>query len=322
MANLSLTQRCNRSCSYCFAQDVMRGTIRDDAFMSLADFQAAVEFAKRSGLDELKLLGGEPTIHPLFCTFLDIAQDRGCRVLVLTGGVVPIAALERIERAPDSAVSVMMNVVPPGEFSSRERDAQARVMSRLRSKVILGLNIDRPSTPLEFLLDLIGEYGLYPTVRLGLAHPTVGAHTASLTARHYGAVGRRVAGFFEKARAKGVSIDFDCGWVPCMFPSGFMERAGLTAQEVGLRCNPIVDVLPGRRAISCYPLAALATEPVDDDDDYRRLAGRFGERLRPYRTLKLYKHCDSCAWFLQGACSGGCIAGAMTRLRTPPPAQG
>jgi radical SAM family protein/4Fe-4S single cluster protein len=319
MANISLTQRCNRSCGYCFAQDVMRGTDRAGAFMSLEDFEAAMEFARRSGIDELKLLGGEPTIHPLFCRFLDIAAERGFRVLVLTGGVVPPAALERIERAPRAAVSVMMNVIPPGAFSQRERDGQARVMGRLGDKVTLGLNIDRPATPLDFLLEHIDGYRLARTVRLGLAHPIAGSRSDYLTARHYGAVGRRVAEFFWSARARGVSIDFDCGWVPCMFPDGFMEQAGLTPQEIGLRCNPIVDVLPGRQAISCYPLAAIATEAVSDDDDHHRVAGRFVARLEPYRPLKLYKHCDSCSWFLQGACTGGCIAGAMTRLRSVPP---
>lgn len=317
MANISLTQRCNRSCSYCFAQDVMRVTDPGGAFMSLGDFSHALEFAQRSGVEEVKLLGGEPTIHPAFAEMVEMAHELGLRVLVLSGGLVPERALAHLERAARDRVCMMMNVIPPDAFTPRERERQAAVMARLRSKVVLGLNIDSPSTPLDFLLDFVSRYDLQRALRLGLTHPIVGAESAYLRAQDYPAVGRRVADFFWRAKDASIRIDFDCGWVPCMFPEGFMERAGLTPDEIGLRCNPIIDVLPGRRAIACYPLASIAVEQLTDEVDGHVLSQRFVDRLTPYRPLKLYKHCDTCAWYQRGTCTGGCIAGAMTRLRAP-----
>jgi hypothetical protein len=286
--------------------------------MTMEDFRRSLDFLERSGLTEVKLLGGEPTIHPLFNQMLDLSLDRDLRVLVLSGGLVPERALRHMEGVGDDRLAVMMNVIPPGAFSQRERDRQIEVLARIGSKVALGLNIDSPSTPLDFLITLINKYGLQRTVRLGLAHPIAGTDSDFLNARHYPAVGRRVADFFWRVAEEAIRIEFDCGWVPCMFPDGFMERSGITPQEVGLRCNPILDVLPGRKVIACYPMAAFATEALPDDGTDAIVAERLAARLASYRPLKIYKHCDSCAHFQAGTCLGGCIAGAMTRVRSIP----
>lgn len=317
MANISLTQRCNRSCSYCFAQNTMGVADPTETLMTLDDFVHALQLAQRSAMEEVKLLGGEPTIHPAFATMVDMALEQGFRVLVLSGGLIPDRALAYLERTNPDRVCLMLNIIPPGAFSARERDRQATVMTRLRSRVVLGLNIDSPVTPLNFLIDLVDAYDLQRTLRLGLAHPMVGVRSAHLHARHYPAVGRRVADFFWRAREQSIRLEFDCGWVPCMFPSGFLDRARLTSDEVGLRCNPLLDILPGRKAVACYPLAAIVTQKLEEEQHSDELSQRFGEQLASYRPLKLFSHCDSCVWFERGSCTGGCVAAATQRLRGP-----
>ena len=64
--NLIITDWCNRACPYCFAREKV-GLLGSDAptrFLSLPDLEFYLEFLVRSGLRELKLLGGEPTLHP------------------------------------------------------------------------------------------------------------------------------------------------------------------------------------------------------------------------------------------------------------------
>jgi hypothetical protein len=179
---------------------------------------------------------------------------------------------------------------------------------------MLALNIDATTTPLDFLLELIEVHGLARAVRLGLAHPVIDGKSTFLHPSRYPAVGRRVAEFARRARLAAVGVLFDCGWVPCMFPPGSLEQLGITADEVGRRCNPIIDILPGNQTISCYPLAALAREPVPSGENATWLADRFTSRLAPYRPLTLYAHCASCDWYRRGDCVGGCIAGAARRL--------
>ena len=317
MSNISITQRCNRGCSYCFAEEMMKSATGPNAFMSLDEFEQSLNFLERSGVHVATLLGGEPSIHPLFREMTDYALARGFRVLVLSGGIIPEKVLQYLQRAETGKVAVMLNVIPPGHaFSQSERLKQEETMRRLGPKLVLGLNIDCPKTPLDFMLDFIEEFRLERTIRLGLAHPTVGGHTTFLHPRDYPAIGRRVAEFAVRAREASVHIEFDCGWVPCMFPEGSMSELGITPQQVGLRCSPIVDILPGKQTISCYPLASVAREPLPDTKDGAWVAGRFTERLAPYRPIMLYRKCVSCNWLARGECLGGCIAGSMRRLRT------
>jgi radical SAM protein with 4Fe4S-binding SPASM domain len=101
-----------------------------------------------------------------------------------------------------------------------------------------------------------------------------------------------------------------------MFPPEALAELEITPQQVGLRCNPIVDILPGGQAISCYPLASIAREAIEHHRDGSALADHFTRQIAPFRPMKLYKHCDSCQWLRRGECTGGCVAGSMKRLRS------
>lgn len=312
MANISLAATCNRACAFCFASESM-ATHDGHAFMPLDTVEAAFQFLERSGIGEARLLGGEPTLHPDFDRVVGRALARGLRVVVFSGGFIPERALGLLAALRADQVTVLLNVIAPTPARSAETAKQEAVFRRLGSRVVPGITIDSPSTDLYFLLDLIEAYGLARTVRLGLAHPILGAENSHLHPRHYAEVGRRTAEFGMTARASGVALSFDCGWVPCMFPDGAMEALGLTPQEVGLRCSPILDVLPDGSVISCYPLAAHATEPMAGDAQAVR--ARFVERQEADRTFMLYKRCVSCDWRARGACTGGCLSASMRGLR-------
>jgi cyclic pyranopterin phosphate synthase len=184
--------------------------------------------------------------------------------------------------------------------------------------VTLGLNIHTPAVQLDFLLDLIQEFSLSPCLRLGLAHPCLDGTNHFLHPRHYPEVGRRVAAFAGRAHQSGVNLEFDCGFVPCMFPPGSWEAGGEAAADLGRRCNPILDVLPDGQVLPCYPLASLCRVPLPNDHDAAWLRAWFEERTRPYRPLGLFRECAVCPLREAGDCVGGCLAAALQRLRHSP----
>lgn len=74
MANLLITNLCNRKYSFGFAQHRVRQSESQTTAsqMSRADIRRIAEFLKRSEDRQLRLLGGEPTLHP---EFTDIATE-------------------------------------------------------------------------------------------------------------------------------------------------------------------------------------------------------------------------------------------------------
>lgn len=78
-----ITERCNMRCPSCFNRDVRR-----DLEMSFFDFCQLCAYLKdEGGISRLKIMGGEPTIHPEFNRLLMHAQDCFQSVHVFTNGV-------------------------------------------------------------------------------------------------------------------------------------------------------------------------------------------------------------------------------------------
>jgi molybdenum cofactor biosynthesis enzyme MoaA len=121
MANLSVTRGCNRNCSYCFARDAFASPGQSAAFISRRDFLRALDFLERSGIDQARLLGGEPTLHPEFPYLVDRVLERGRRLLVFSNGLMPEAALRRLEHTPVDRVAVLINVNAPGNWQPQEQ---------------------------------------------------------------------------------------------------------------------------------------------------------------------------------------------------------
>ena len=66
MANLAISAVCNQSCAYCFTVDHLEGRGNGPAsetsrsFMPKAELEERLDFLARSGIDEVRFLGGEP----------------------------------------------------------------------------------------------------------------------------------------------------------------------------------------------------------------------------------------------------------------------
>lgn len=308
MANISVTTSCNKKCRYCFTSD-------DGQFMSRSTFERTLDFLERSNIKEVRILGGEPTLHKDFSYFVNTAIRRGFKLFIFSNGYMPEPVIDLLEKIPEQNIDVLVNVVTdPGDFDGLNKKQEA-LFYRLSSKLIPGLNIDNPAVQLDFLLDIIVNFKTARKVRLGLAHPTMEGNNHFLHPRYYDPVGRKIAAFIRKAKNYDVKILFDCGFVPCMFPEDSFGLIGSEIAKLGNRCNPILDILPSGQVISCFPLAELQKEEMHqqlNDVDLRR---KFSDKQKPFRSMTLYKKCFECEYRLQDYCLGGCLSASMQRQR-------
>ena len=312
MANLSITTKCNRACSYCFAESVMKDTV-SDTFMSRENFLQSLDFLERSGIKWVRLLGGEPTLHPDFVWLVDQTQIRGMHLLIFSNGLMPAASLNRLEQLSCKTVSVIVNVNQPEEQNSVETRKQAETLRRLGNRAVIGFNIHKPDLCMSFLLDMIHEFGLTKAIRIGLAHPCIGGNNSYLHPKQYREVGYRLASFLKTAHSEDVILDFDCGFVQCMFPKETLKF--LRNQNIGQRCNPTLDILPDKQVISCYPLFSIGRESLPENHDDKWLRNRFRERLKPYQSMGIFRYCILCPSKRAQKCLGGCLAASMLRIR-------
>ncbi len=317
MANLIISTICPMRCSFCFAgQQTGRASGGSSPYISLDEFDRRLAFLDRSGIGEVRLMGGEPTLHPQFPEL--VGRARGRRIVVFTNGLIPERALSCLENLPENECTVLLNMNAtrrpggPGVAETRHRSA---VVRRLGARAKLGFTIFSVNFDLDPLFELAMESGAQRGIRLGLAHPIFGGGNEYLHPKQYPAVGRRIVDFAERGARIGVSLELDCGFVPCMFSEpdiGILSRSGA---DLGWRCSPVLDVGLDGTVSHCFPLAGSVDDRLADGLDARELRRRLEARTRPYRLAGVYRRCSRCPLKLRDGCTGGCLATTMRRFR-------
>jgi radical SAM family protein len=318
VTNLIVSTTCPMRCSFCFAGEQTASTARGPSrYLSLDEFDRRLAFLDRSGIGEVRLIGGEPTLHPQFPEL--VARARGRRIVVFTNGLMPERALACLESLPENECTVLLNMNAtrrpdgPGVAEMRHREAVAH---RLGARAKLGFTIFRVDFDLDPLFELATESGAQRGIRLGLAQPILGGGNEYLHPKQYPAVGRRIAGFAQRGARAGASLELDCGFVRCMFSDEDVEVLTRVGADLGWRCSPVLDVGLDGTVSHCFPLAGSVDVRLAGDLDARELRGRLEARTRPYRLAGIYRRCSRCLWKQRGECTGGCLAATMRRFRS------
>lgn len=74
MPNIIINNICNQRCSYCFAMDSMTVDKLPLQNQSLGTYLQILKFLKKEGEKEVRLLWGEPLLHPEISKFIKIAN--------------------------------------------------------------------------------------------------------------------------------------------------------------------------------------------------------------------------------------------------------
>lgn len=79
---LYITESCNAKCPNCFNRQN-----RKNQHMDMEHYQKICQFFASNGASQIKIMGGEPTIHPQFSEFMKISQDCFSTVSLFTNAL-------------------------------------------------------------------------------------------------------------------------------------------------------------------------------------------------------------------------------------------
>ncbi|MFQ5611374.1 MAG: radical SAM protein [Anaerolineae bacterium] len=317
MTNLILNDVCNLRCPYCFALDYQGEQTSPEHFLSLEAFRSRLEFLERSGMEQVRLLGGEPTLHPQFVEMVNLVRAGGKKLMVFSNGLMPEKVFACLAGLSPSDCTVMINMVQASEVDPDRRvhQRQLAALRRLGQRALPGMTIYRGDFQAGFLLSAIAETGCRSHIRLGLAQPCLSGANQYLYPHEYQVVGQRIVELALAAAEVGVTLSFDCGFVRCMFSEADLDILRAVRVDFGWRCNPILDIDLAGRVIHCYPLSGFVRLPLTGEADASGLRGAFEAAAEPYRASGIYKACSRCEFKAAGECPGGCLATTMRRFR-------
>lgn len=158
---IRITNKCNMWCKHCF----LEGLTKNEDHMTMDTFKEALGFADRAGVLLILFSGGEPTLHPQFLEFIDVAikfrdGDR-FPVVVTTNGTVfddnPKLGKQLLKLAkPDGRV--LIQVTNDDRYYPRKLKFDPKILEGTRSSYtdrIAGL----------YPCDRVKEMGVEPTAK-------------------------------------------------------------------------------------------------------------------------------------------------------------
>ncbi len=311
MTNLIVSRVCNQACNFCFAGDADANLA--ERFISMEQYERCLDYLDRSGIEQVRLLGGEPGLHPRFPELVERASRRAKTVLVFTNGLMPERAIAALEALPPERCGVVLNA---SAGDQRTRARQKAFLERLGAKVQPGCSLYRLDQDLESIFDWVSGTGCKPSVRLGLAHPIMGGGNDFLPTWQYRQAGQRVVQFGQACAQHGFRIELDCGFTRCMFSEAELERLRELSADLGWYCSPIIDLDLDGATFHCFPLAGRFRAALTGEVTAAELRARFLQQTAPYRAAGIYKHCADCDYRQDQTCSGGCLAHVIQRYST------
>jgi len=276
-----------------------------------------LDYLDRSNIQEVRLLGGEPSLHPHFAKYIEIATHHDKDVFVFTNGLLPDPAVKALMGLPKNRCKILVNVsdsISNNRITIESR--QFEVLYKLQKCAHIGFTIYNTNvSKLPLLITLIEETGCSRSIRLGLSHPT-NQNNRYLHPKYYAFVGSKITEFIEKAAKKSIRVEFDCGFVRCMFTEEEIDRLNQCNINHSWQCSPIIDMDMEGSAIPCFPLIEVVRIEDAMTQTFKSLREQFIKNLEIYRISGIFQECNGCAMRIFENCSGGCLSTAIMRMKS------
>ncbi len=312
MANLSITNVCNKKCVYCFAGDTLDEYGK--TYMDIETYIEALNYLERSGIKQARLLGGEPTLHPDFISFVSLALDRELDIMLFSNGLISDKVLNYLNTIPVGKLSILLNTIHPNENNKIGSNRQKEVMKNLGKSIIPGINLYSAKQDLDYILEYVIKYDLKKEIRIGISHSVLSQNNVFLHPKEYQKIGENIAQFKKEAVKSNVSLGFDCGFVPCMFSNEHYELLSEEMKKTGNCCHPIIDMLTDGSFIACYPLNDYKKVKIHEQLYAKDLIKTFEDSLSQYKNIGIFPYCTSCPLF-NSRCNGGCTSFKIQRYK-------
>ena len=294
--NILLTTACNLDCSYCFAESLKGAAGQQE--MTLRELEWLL-LQLNPDIDEVRLMGGEPTLHSRYPEVMRLANDSGFIVTVFTNGTQAVLR----QTAPNLPYQVLLNL---NDWTSYDEGQQTEILNNLAAlgeKVSLGTTVTQPDFDLSTHRRLIREYSLKPVIRLGLAQPVIGGKNVYLPDRDLAAAHAAIAEWASKLAADGIRLNFDCGFMRCHFDDDQIEQLIRAGTILRFDCSPALDVGPGLKAWRCFAFSKGPALNLRKFTDFRAASAWFERRDRYLGPQR-----ESCSRHQSGWCQGGWLA--------------
>jgi MoaA/NifB/PqqE/SkfB family radical SAM enzyme len=323
MPNVLLTQRCVRSCPYCFAEKHMSESSPDDV-MSWENLIFLADFFQAAGERGFRILGGEPSLHPRFNDMILYLLERNFDIYVFTSGVMTDRVLDEaaslFNHLPFERLSFLCNLNDPAKTQTplAELEGIKRFLKIFGDRTVPGFNIYRTDFELKFLFHYINEFGMRRNIRLGLAHPIVGKKNLFIPLQDMDVVIDRLFSYIPMFERLRIKPGLDCGFPMCRFKDDQLAWLfRFTGGKFAFGCGPVVDIGPDLTVWPCFPLSSFQKRSVFEFNTLKEIYDFYSDIHEKIKVEAggIFLECDCCVFREERLCQGGCVSHSLTQFQ-------
>ncbi|MCD7949412.1 MAG: radical SAM protein [Erysipelotrichaceae bacterium] len=326
MANIMMTDVCNLSCPYCFANEFVN---KDKNEITEEAFDQAVEFIVGDGSHSVVgLIGGEPTVHSRFEYFMRklILNDKVKGITVYTNGIL-INKFWDVVCHPKT--HLLINCNSPKDIGKKQYEILSDNLDVLINqkmcddRVTLGINMYGENFEYQYMIDLLTKFNQHH-VRVSITVPNMDENRNIDAHTYFNAMKPRMFEFFHALLSRGIIPNFDCNKIPsCLVTQEELQcfnqylQDDFIKQNINnsnivtntVKCVPVIDIRQDLVAVRCFGLSETTKQNIKNFANISELYNFYLRSIDAYAYNTSYsKKCNDCHLRLVMKCSGGCLA--------------
>jgi radical SAM protein with 4Fe4S-binding SPASM domain len=304
---LDVTSLCQCRCWYCYNQG---GEPKSSELTSAEITHLLHRFGCLGGM-EVRLAGGEPTLHPDLPKFLELADSLALRTILVTNGIMAEPILTRLARAPVTAFYISIQGDEPTNDSIRGHGNYSKCVHSADFLASQGANVR--------LSMVFHKQNQRCVEHVATLAASIGADVAFNPLRPFGRATPAMmldAGEHRRLVEKVVDLRARYPFISIATPWDYLASAPRPVTEkpykrIGCGHFGLCVTVTG----DCYSCGQLSTFPefcIGDvrNDDLMDIWVR-SRSACPLATARLHQGCASCPYLFGSACFGGCAATAL-----------
>jgi hypothetical protein len=281
------------------------------------NYEYIINFFKKSAHVDLRLLGGEPTLHPNFEKWVNQGIDDPFfrRIQIFTNAIALDNTLSRY--IVDNKVSFLINLNGPNVIGenlyNKTIDNVENLVFEYRRKnmepqVTLGINIFEPNFNYKYIIEQSKKLKL-KTIRYSITVPSEDTQNGSL--EHYESFVSKLVEFLDDCYRNEISPHVDCNNPPkCIFSNEQLVNfiySGFDLIRKGI-CSPVMDIRPDLSVARCFVFEDYLSVNIKDFNTVQDVNDFFLTEIDSKRyNNPPFNQCPGCRFWEEKKCIGGCL---------------
>ena len=307
--NIYPTDYCNKRCCFCKLKEILT-TKENSNEMKIDDLDKIIDFAKRSKISKLRILGGEPSHHSQIVEFIERIYEKGLSVpMIFTNGLFENDKLIKCILEHHIKVNLNYLSIYTNEESKLVNKNIKKIVGRDKrnsSAFYLSITFYRPDQDYKYIIDTCMRYNIR-AIRWALSEKSMLGGNMHVTWQELRTMVPLILKFVKELINLNIYNEIECNLItPCVLTTRELTFFRKYTSGFGyFKCLPILDIFPDLTVHYCMGMPIInnitAKNTIQEMFFVQMLASEY------FRKKPIAQKCLECKWRQNRSCQGFCL---------------